>query len=149
MNKLSTENFNYILECLGVDAACIRTNIVCCRCWGSSFRDHSFMLNGARTHHRINSPVSHSTSSSKSHSYRKREKYKFASRYTDKNHQLSIAWVILHHIPWAMVDPMAPSIDPPPPPCTEAGGGAWLTATWKSQCMLSQSKPKLTLWRWH
>lgn len=35
------------------------------------------------------------------------------------------------HLPWAMVAPSPPSIDPPPPPWTGAGGGAWLTASTK------------------
>ena len=58
-----------ILECLGVDIACISTtHTACSGCCGScSLRDCSFMLNSAGTHHSIYSSVCHSTSSTKSH----------------------------------------------------------------------------------
>lgn len=75
ISKQMIEYNSYILECPGVNVACIRAaKTVCSGSWGtSSLRGHSFMLNSARTHHCIHSPVSHCTSSTKGHTCNNRE----------------------------------------------------------------------------
>jgi len=140
------ENFTYILECLGVDITCISTtHTACSGCWGSSsLRDHGFMLNSARTHHSIYSSVCHCTSSTESHACVKREQeqknsdlwwFKLYIACTRYNMKVTISIPrqkhSIFHIPWAMVEPMPPSNDPPPLLWVWAGGGAWLTASGK------------------
>lgn len=63
----------YILECLHVHIAGIRTTntVWGCRCSSSCLRDNCFMLNGARAHYSIYSSMCHSTSSTKSHACNK------------------------------------------------------------------------------
>lgn len=100
-------------------------------CWGSSwFRNNRFMLNGARTHDCIHSPVCNSTASTKCHACKQEETKHKLQPYVESSAE---AWFIKDrttdiHIPWAIVAPRAPSMDPPLPPWTGAGGGAWLTA---------------------